>query len=158
MILTAQEEYGLRCALHLARAQSRPDSACNLAAVAAGEGLTQPYAGKLLRVLVSAGLVESTRGRAGGYTLTRAAAEIPVSELLHALGSKFYDGDICADAPTERLCVHNSDCAVRSLWGGLQSAIDQYLSRISLADLIGDEQAVALAFAQMSAAPGAEHE
>ena len=159
MILTAQEEYGLRCALSLARVQRSVDGASTLAEVAESEGLTSPYAGKLLRLLVVGGIAQSTRGRSGGYVLARPATEIPVSEVLRVLGGKLYDGEICAgELPTDRLCVHNSDCAVRSLWRGLQGAIDEYLVGISLADLIGNEQAVAMVFAQLSSAAGAQHE
>jgi cysteine desulfurase len=145
MILTAQEEYGLRCALTLARAQQYAwrlgsDGSLTLGQIAATEGLTSPYAGKLLRLLVHSGLVESTRGRSGGYTLSVAASEISIARLLQALGNKMYDGDICSSNPAPGgLCVHNSDCAVRSLWTGLQQLIDGYLTRTSLADLMGDE-------------------
>jgi len=153
MILTSQEEYGLRCALTLARAQRAArsgdaDESLTLAQIAEAEGLTGPYAGKILRVLVQSGLVESTRGRSGGYRLVRPAGEIPVSALLHGLGGKFYDGDICSTAPTG-LCVHNNDCAIRSLWVGLQQLVDGYLGRTSLAELIGDESSVSENMAQL---------
>lgn len=147
MILTAQEEYGLRCALCLARAQRRGeggDGSLTLGEVAEREGMTTAYAGKLLRVLVQGGLVDSTRGRGGGYSLARVASEVPVSEVLQVLGSKFYDGEICTKAPgvvddKPAFCVHNSNCSIRSLWTGLQSLIDGFLAGLSLADLVGDE-------------------
>ena len=150
MILTSQEEYGLRCALTLARAQQFAErhggaGALRLGQIAATEGLTQAYAGKMLRVLIAAGLVESMRGRSGGYRLARAARQINVAEVIQALGSKFYDGGICtanataAEVLPKGLCVHNSDCAVRSLWTGLQLLVDGYLERTTLAQLVGSE-------------------
>ena len=93
MILTAQEEYGLRCALSLARVA--PGESLTLSQVAEAEGLTTAYAGKLMRLLVQAGLVESTRGRTGGYSLTRDPGEITVTEVVGPLGGPFYDGEIC---------------------------------------------------------------
>jgi len=146
MILTAQEEFGLRCALSLAREQLLPEThadkgSLTLTQIAEREGLTVPYAGKILRVLVQAGLVESTRGRSGGYRLERASSCITVAEVLHALGGKVYDGEICQKIPGEvGLCVHNTDCSVRSLLTGLQGVIDDYLSRNTLADLVTDER------------------
>jgi Rrf2 family protein len=150
VILTAQEEYGLRCALTLARAQQFSarhggEGTLRLGHIAATEGLTQPNTGKMLRLLVQSRLVESTRGRSGGYRLARSAREITIAETLLALGSKIYDGGICSANPTPEgvipkgLCVHNSDCAVRSLWSGLQRLIDDYFERTTLAQLIGDE-------------------
>ena len=144
MILTQQEEFGLRCALTIARATLPREGAVpavvTLNQIAEAEGLTMPYAGKIMRLLVHDGLVESTRGRTGGYCLTKSARETRVSDVLHALGNKFYDGEICQRTTSgEGLCVHNNDCAVRSLWSGLQQMIDQYLSRTTLYDLIADE-------------------
>lgn len=138
MILTAQEEYGLRCALSLARVA--PEASLTLSQIAEAEGLTTAYAGKLMRLLVQAGLVESTRGRSGGYRLTRRAAQISVGEVVGPLGGPFYDGEICTrPATASELCVHNNDCAVRSVWSGLQGMIDQYLAEVSLSDLVSDE-------------------
>ena len=138
MILTAQEEYGLRCALSLARVA--PDEALTLSQIAEAEGLTTAYAGKLMRLLVQAGLVDSTRGRTGGYSLTRDPADITVNQIVGPLGGPFYDGEICNKTPSAlSLCVHNNDCAVRSLWSGLQGMIDRYLGQVSLRDLVSDE-------------------
>jgi Rrf2 family iron-sulfur cluster assembly transcriptional regulator len=137
MILTAQEEFGLRCALTLARAR---DDSLTLTQVAEAEGLTPAYAGKLLRLLVQAGVAESTRGRSGGYRLTRDPAEISVAEVVGPLGGPFYDGEICTKpAAASDLCVHNNDCAVRSLWSGMQGMVDRYLDQVSLRDLASDE-------------------
>lgn len=138
MILTAQEEFGLRCALTLARAGR--DESLTLNQVAEAEGLTPAYAGKLLRLLVQAGVAESTRGRSGGYRLTRDPARISVAAVVGPLGGPFYDGEICSKpAAASDLCVHNNDCAVRSLWSGMQGMVDQYLDQVSLRDLASDE-------------------
>ena len=138
MILTAQEEFGLRCALSLARAGR--DGSLTLSQIAEAEGLTTAYAGKLMRLLVQAGLVDSTRGRSGGYALTRAPESISVAEVVGPLGGPFYDGEICTrPVSASQLCVHNNDCAVRSLWSGMQGMIDRYLGQVSLTDLVSDE-------------------
>ena len=143
MILTAQEEFGLRCALSIAREGSDASGApasVTLGQIAENEGLTMAYAGKIMRLLVQAGLVESTRGRSGGYRLSRSAERITVADVVQALGGKFYDGEICQrSASGNGLCVHNNDCAVRSLWSGLQTMIDVFLARITLRDLVVDE-------------------
>ena len=74
-----------------------------------------------------------------GFRLPK--SRISIARLLQALGDKMYDGDICSSNPAPGgLCVHNNDCAVRSLWTGLQQLIDGYLLRTTLADLIGDER------------------
>jgi Rrf2 family protein len=172
MKLTAQEEYGLRCILRLARAPARPappasvpeegtssftvSSASSSSSgpsavpsftvgeVARLEGLSVQYAGKLIRLLGKAGLVESVRGCKGGYRLARPAQLISVAEALAALGGKMYEPKICERFTGDRnFCVHTSDCAIRSLWSGLQIMIDGVLSRTTLHDLVSAEKSMA---------------
>lgn len=168
MRFTAQEEYGLRCVLHLARASLQPredetpgdpdgspdgstpgaDPAAPLASLTVGEvaereGLSEQYTGKLVRILVRAGLVESVRGRKGGYRLTRPATEIFLGQVLAALGGRIYDPSHCERYSGHKdRCVHATDCSVRAVWVGIQSMVDRVLSRISLADLICDQRSM----------------
>ena len=156
MILTAQEEYGIRCAVTLARAQREGHDYLTLNQIAEAEGLTNPYAGKVVRLLVQAGLVESTRGRLGGYSLARPAGEVSVAETLHALGTKFYDGEICQRPSGEHsLCIHNPECSLRAFWGGLQRLIDDYVDRTKLSDLLGGETAMRNSLAEVRQAVAA---
>lgn len=140
MKLSSQEEYGLRCALNLARqpgGKSGARRSVTIAQISASEGLSTEYAGKLLGILGKSGLVESVRGRHGGYRLTRAPEEIPVAQILAALGSKFYRGETCERFSGEQeLCVHTSACSIRSLWSGLQMLVDLVLTRTTLQDLV----------------------
>ncbi len=68
MKISAQEEYGLRCLLQLARAESVGES-LTLAQIARLEGISVANAGKLMWILTKAGLVQSQRGTKGGYSL-----------------------------------------------------------------------------------------
>ena len=86
MKITAQEEYGLRCALQLARAGT--GGSLTLPEIASREGLTVPHAGKLLAMLRQGGVVRSVRGRTGGYSIARPADSITAAEVLRALGTR----------------------------------------------------------------------
>src|SRR2546425_11812681 len=66
MRFTAQEEYGLRCLLQIAR---EPAGSLTIPEIAEREALTSAYVAKLMSVLRKAGLVKSTRGQKGGYRL-----------------------------------------------------------------------------------------
>lgn len=148
MKFTAQEEYGLRCALNLARAyrdearDKEIDSTfMTVGAIAENEGLSAQYVGKLFRILAKAELVESVRGCKGGYKLNRPPELVSVGDVLNALGGKFYEPKICQRYVGDRsFCVHNNDCSIRSLWGGLQVIIDSVLSNTTLVDLIESER------------------
>jgi Rrf2 family protein len=144
MKVSAQEEYGLRCMLQLARRQKdgSPEP-LTLAEVARDEGLTVAYAAKLVRRLRRSGLVKSVLGRAGGYSLSRPAHDISVLDVLGALGGKLYTSDYCRRFSGERAtCTHMGDCSIRSLWGVVEGLLDRVLGETSLSDLIGSERRV----------------
>jgi Rrf2 family protein len=137
MKITAQEEYGLRCLIRLAQAEGQ---SATLPEIAAGEGLSVPYAAKLLGVLRHAGLIDSVRGRAGGYRLVRNPAEIGLGSVLLILGEPLFDEpSYCqrhAGISPDGNCVHHSSCSLRSLWQTLEHWIRTSLDQITLADLL----------------------
>lgn len=133
---TAQEEYGLRCMLQLARRAPTPAESLSMAEIAEAESLTPAYVAKLLRTLRTAGLVDATRGQKGGYRLTRPAAEVSVGEVLVALGGRLYTPEFCARHPgNDASCVHSTDCSIRSLWGRVDGLVHSVLDRTMLSDL-----------------------
>ena len=142
MKVSAQEEYGLRCMLQLARRQKAGRlEPLTLGEVARDEGLTVAYVAKLIRSLRRSGLVKSVLGRTGGYTLSKPADDISVLEVLHALGGKLYGTDYCKRFPGEQaICAHMGDCSIRSLWGVIEGLLDDVLGHTMLADLVSTEQ------------------
>ncbi len=140
MQLLAQEEYGLRCLLELAR---HGPLARTIHEVAEAEGLSPDYAAKLLRELRRGGLAESTRGAAGGYRLARDAAAITAWDAIAVLGGSLFPAGFCECHPgrAER-CVRSEDCALRAIWRAADDAVRGVLSRVTLADLIASEAAM----------------
>ena len=142
MKITAQEEYGLRCLLQLARVPQ--DQVVRVRDVAAKEGLSNAYVEKLLRLLGRVGLVHSVRGLKGGYVLNRPASSITLGEVVRALGTEQTTDHICHQfTGNEAACVHFSNCGIRSVWSGLTSAIRAFLDHTTLDTLLANEYAVA---------------
>ena len=138
MKLSSQEEYGLRCLLQLARAGA--GASLTIADMSEREGISSPNVAKIMRLLRRAELVKSTRGKSGGYTLARPAAEVRASEVLTALGGRLFDQEFCdRHAGVENHCLHTRDCSIRPVLRGLQQAIDQVLGELTLASLVGTE-------------------
>jgi Rrf2 family protein len=132
--LLAQEEYGLRCLLELAR-HPGPEP-LTIHEIARAEGLSSDYAAKLMRELRRGGLVESTRGAAGGYRLARGSAEISVWDAIQVLGGGLFPDAFCACHPGQRRdCVHQRDCSIRAVWRLVDATVRRLLSGINLADL-----------------------
>jgi Rrf2 family protein len=135
MKFSAQEEYGLRCLVQVARSPR----GLTIPQVSQAEGIPQTHAAKLLRILRTGGFLNSARGQVGGYTLARPASEIAISDVLAALGGRLFSSDFCRrHTGAERACSHNADCSIRSLWSTVQDVVDRVLSRTTLEDLLAD--------------------
>jgi Rrf2 family protein len=139
MKFTSQEEYGLRCLLRIAR---QGDSASfTIPEISQAEGITIPYAAKLMRILRQGGFVKSARGQAGGYTLSRPPDQIVVGQALAALGGRLFEPDFCDQhTGAATVCTHSVDCSIRSLWHAVQLVVDQVLGKTTLMDLIRNER------------------
>ncbi len=144
MKITAQEEYGLRCLMRLARS---PEQAATLPEIATAEGLSAPYVAKLMGVLRHAGIIESTRGRSGGYRLAQPTTQIGLGSLLLVLGEPLFDEpSYCerhAGAAPNGNCVHHGSCSLRALWFTLEQWIRSSLDQVTLADLLQSEGQIA---------------
>ncbi len=101
--------------------------------IAAAIGVPEPTVAKVLKTLAAAGLVTSQRGARGGYRLARRLHEIPVSEVISAV-----DGPIalvaCVDGSATE-CESQALCPVRGRWDPVNTAIEEALSAITLADM-----------------------
>src|SRR5436190_9525342 len=80
--ITTLAEYGVICALHLAK--RRGEHPITGREIAAGERLPVDYVEQILLRLRRAGIVKSTRGAHGGYTLARSTDEISVRDVINA--------------------------------------------------------------------------
>jgi Rrf2 family protein len=143
MKITSQEEYGLRCLLRLAMAQGAADP-LGIREIAEAEALSVPYVAKLLAVLRQAGLIESVRGRQGGYRLAALPADISLGSVMASLGEPLFDEpSFCSKHPgtetSDGRCVHIGACTLRALWHTLEDWMRKALDSITLADLLQSE-------------------
>jgi Rrf2 family protein len=135
--VSAQEEYGLRCLVQLAHL--REGESLTLSQIAKREGISVANAGKLLWILNKAGLVASTRGTKGGYQLARTASEIRLSEVIKVLDADEVSGHCKSYTGVLDTCVHTSDCGIRPVILGLHEIVQNALSEVTLAQLVGTE-------------------
>ena len=139
MRFTAQEEYGLRCILQLARHEN--NGPLTIDEIAKNEALTTHYVGKLMRILLKGGLIKSTRGQNGGYKLARPAVQTSVLDILNILDGPFFEIGMCSKfTGIDIVCVNTTECSVRALWSTINSAVNQILGNTMLKDLIVDEK------------------
>jgi len=142
MRVTTWTEYSLIISLHLAkrgRTGSGPVAARELAD---SERLPADYVEQILLRLRRAGIVNSTRGARGGYTLSKAPEEISVREVIAASELGTFDLHCITHPVGEERCSESQSCSIRPVWMMLQRKIDDVLESVHLGDLLVDERTV----------------
>ncbi len=147
MKISAQEEYGLRCLVQLATLSGGESLTLNQ--IAEREGISVANAGKLMWLLNKAGFVSATRGTKGGYTLARPAREIYLNEIIRVLDEDVLSKHCENYTGVLDICVHKGDCGIRPVIVGLHEIVENALSQITLAQLVGSEASVDAAFHQI---------
>jgi Rrf2 family transcriptional regulator, iron-sulfur cluster assembly transcription factor len=147
MKISAQEEYGLRCLVQLAKLGEQ--ESLTLPQIAEHEGISVANAGKLMWLLNKAGFVQAIRGTKGGYSLARAANEIYLSEIIKVLEEDQIEKHCENYTGVLDSCVHQGDCGIRSVVVGIHEVVQHALSQITLAQLIETETTVEKTFHQI---------
>lgn len=109
-------------------------SAVPLSTVAERQQLSLAYLEQIFLLLRRAGLVESARGRSGGYRLTRDASDISVAEIMVAAEE---ETRMTRCGEKTGACLGNVKCVTHGLWHALGQHIDSFLSEVTLADVVG---------------------
>lgn len=143
MRLTNHEEYGLRCLIRLA--EEGPGGSLTIPELSRAEGISEAYAGKLLRILRQGEFLKASRGKVGGYTLAKPASRIIVSDVMMILGGPLFEGGFCdSHAGQLQTCIRSARCSLRGLWRAVQTAVDNVLSETTLQSLLRDESQMAM--------------
>ncbi|MCU0619945.1 MAG: Rrf2 family transcriptional regulator [Gemmatimonadales bacterium] len=142
MRVTTWTEYSLIITLHLARRGRSGSGPMAARELADSEQLPPDYVEQILLRLRRAGLVESVRGAKGGYYLARLPAEISVRDVMAASEHQTFEVNCDAHPVNEERCRPDGTCSIRPVWYALQQRIDEFLSGISLADLLQDQARV----------------
>jgi Rrf2 family protein len=140
MRITTWAEYGVICALHLARRTA--DGPIAGRELALREKLPADYVEQILLRLRRAGIVASTRGAHGGYTLARAPQDISVREVLAAAELETFDLHCVSHPVNDERCSDAQNCSIRPVWVLLQNKINDVLDSVVLSDLLESETAV----------------
>ena len=142
MRITTWAEYGIICALHLAKRVG--DGPVTGREIAATERLPADYVEQILLRLRRAEIIRSTRGAHGGYALARPAAEVSVRDVIAASELSTFDLHCVSHPVGEERCADSGNCSIRPVWVLLQQKIDEVLQSVNLEDLMEDEPAVRL--------------
>ncbi len=130
MKLTSKGRYAVTAMLDLAlHVHQGP---VTLAGISDRQGISLSYLEQLFTRLRKHGLVASTRGPGGGYSLSRPAGDIAIAEVVTAVDESV-DATRCGGRGD---CQDGKRCLTHELWSELSEQIYGFLSDITLADLV----------------------
>ena len=132
MLISTKGRYALRIMIDLAEHQT--DEFISLRGIAHRQEISEKYLESIIRMLVKAKVVESLRGKGGGYRLKKDPDQYTVGSILH-LTEESLAPVSCLEAGAET-CPRAGSCRTLALWQGLDKVIYDYLESVTIADLM----------------------
>ena len=132
MMVSTKGRYALMVLLDLA--EHNDGTFISLSDVSARQNLSMKYLESVVALLNKGGLLQSLRGKNGGYRLNREPEEYKVAEIL-----KLTEGSLASVEclkTDEMECERAGECRTLPLWVGLDNVIYNYLENITLRDVM----------------------
>jgi len=133
MRLTTKGRFAVTAMVDLALRQNR--GPVTLAAISERQHISLSYLEQLFGKLRRASLVSSTRGPGGGYNLAQPANQITVADIVSAVDEPL-DATQCGGKEN---CHDDKRCMTHDLWATLNEKMHEYLSSVTLADLVAHQ-------------------
>lgn len=130
MEITRKGEYAIRGIVYLAK--KKPGEISLISEIAEAVEVPKTFLAKIFQSFAKIGLVNSSRGTGGGFTLARKPENISLKEIVEAV-----EGPILPNRclVAEDSCSRSKQCTVHPVWRSVQIKIDEILESVSLADL-----------------------
>lgn len=130
MKFSTKGRYAIRMMLDLAMQPT--DTFTPLRDIAERQNISIKYLEQITAMLHKAGLVQSSRGNAGGYRLVMPPEQYTLGAILRVT-----EGSLTPVSCLETGQCENADgCLTRHFWHGLHQQISNYVDHYTLADLI----------------------
>lgn len=136
MKLSTRGKYATRALLDLALHHN--EEPVLLKDIARRQQISLSYLEHLITPLVAGGIVRSTRGSKGGFSLAKSSEKIRLNEVIQLLEGSL-DPSECVTNP--EVCSRSESCVTRDVWSELREAINGVLGSITLQDLVERQKA-----------------
>ena len=135
MRLTTKGRFAVTAMVDLAMRQTR--GPVTLATISERQHISLSYLEQLFGKLRRRMLVSSVRGPGGGYRLARPMQSVSVADIVIAVDEPL-DATQCGGKEN---CADDKRCMTHELWANLNKKMHEYLSSVSLADLVAQQAA-----------------
>ena len=136
MNITSKGRYALRVMLDLA--SHTEDGFISLKTIADRQGISMKYLEAIVGSLKRAELLDSTRGKEGGYKLCREPSDYTAGEILRCMEGNLAPVSCVRDGHVE--CENANCCLTAPMWVELDEITNNYLNTILLSDLLSGEK------------------
>lgn len=128
MKISSKGRYAVRIMTEIAKSKEK---CVSVSEIANNQNISIKYTEQIISKLVKSKLVESFRGTTGGYKLIKSPKDINIAQILSTTG----------DAPNLAPCINSncnrkSECETIGCWETLNTLIYNYLSSITLQDIL----------------------
>ena len=132
MNITSKGRYALRVMLDLA--QHRDEAYVSLKAVSERQGLSMKYVESIVANMKKAELLDSARGKEGGYRLSRDPKDYSIGEILREIEDNL--APVSCIKAGSIACEHAGECMTVPMWKELDDITNAYLNQVTLEDLL----------------------
>ena len=132
MLVSTRGRYALRIMMELAKYDR--NRYIPLPLIAENQEVSEKYLESIIKLLVKANLLNGVRGKGGGYRLTKSPDNYTVGSILRLTEDSL--APVSCLEPGAPPCGQSSECRTLAMWQGLDKIINDYLDKITVADLI----------------------
>ena len=137
-MISLTSEYALRAMVFLTRHRKEwPISGPRIAEEA---GIPPKYLSAVLADLVRVGLLEGTRGKSGGFRITRPAKRIRLADIVRSFEPVSSHRRSCPFGNVA--CSDTDPCGAHERWKGVKTALDRFMAETTLQDVAGKHREV----------------
>ena len=134
MLISTKGRYALRVMIDLA--EHRSGEFISLKEIAQRQEISEKYLESIIRTLVKAKVVESLRGKGGGYRLTKNPEQYTVGSILRLTEESLAPVACLEHEPID--CPRAEECITLDFWRGLYDTINKYVDSVTLEELVSN--------------------
>lgn len=134
MLYSRTSKYGIKALTYMAEGASQDYKTVD--SIADGTEIPTQFLGKICQNLVKEGLLQSRKGRGGGFRLARPGAEISLMEVIKSLdGEEVFDRCLF----DVKKCSKGGVCPLHEDWAPIRNELKKLMEKKTIADLTEDQ-------------------
>ncbi|HAK46858.1 MAG TPA: AsnC family transcriptional regulator [Spirochaeta sp.] len=133
MRITTKGRYGLRAVLKLAEQKDRKP--LSISSIASEEQISPEFLEQIFYKMKKSGIIKSTRGPGGGFSLLKELHEITLADILAAVGEPVTLSP-CSTEGTKKDCPRTDKCDAYFIWKDVSSHLNDYFNSMTLKDMV----------------------